>query len=83
MGVKAASESFLVVAFHNLVFDIGLIFFVQVVEDHGGEQACDTGADDANLKGIGTLFSLGIGMLLAFGIGTLLSLGIATFLSLG
>ena len=59
MGVKAASESALVVAFHDLVFDVGLIFLVQVVEDHGGEQACDTGADNANFKGIGTLLSLG------------------------
>ena len=59
MGVKAASESALAVAFHDLVFDIGLIFLVQVVEDHGGEQACDTGADDANFKRIGTLLSLG------------------------
>ena len=54
MGVKAASESTLTVTFDNLVFDFGLIFLVQVVEDHGGEQACDTGADDANSKGFGT-----------------------------
>ena len=58
MGVKAASESALVVAFHNLVFDVGLVFVVQVVEDHGGEQTCDTGADDTNSKGIGTFLSL-------------------------
>ena len=54
MGVQAASESALVVAFHDLVLDVGFIFVVQVVEDHGGEQTCDTGADDADFKGIGT-----------------------------
>lgn len=57
MGVKAASESLLTVTFDNLVFDVGLVFLVQVVEDHGGEQACDTGADDANFKMFGTFVS--------------------------
>ena len=58
MGVKAASESALAVAFHDLVFDVGLKSLVQVVEDHSGEKACDTGADDANFE-VGTFLLLG------------------------
>ena len=58
MGVKAASESALAVAFHDLVFDVSLKSFVQVVEDHSGEKACDTGADDANFE-VGTFLLLG------------------------
>ena len=58
MGVKTAPESVLVVAFHDLVIDVGTINLVQVVEDHGGEQTCNTGSDDANFEGFLMLLSL-------------------------
>ena len=47
------------VAFENFVLDIDFEILIQIIKNHGSEQARDTGADDGDLERLGTVIFAG------------------------
>ena len=53
VSVQPPPKALFLVAFEDLVINIDFEILIQVIKYHSREQASDTGADDADLEGLG------------------------------
>ena len=55
VSVQPSPKAILLVAFEDLVIKIDFVMLIQVIKYHSCEQASNTGADDADLEGLGVV----------------------------